>query len=462
MKFTLEPIGSGSVFLNSFDIDTNHNQTIVLGRNAVTGLDKPCDHIQNVSRSHVVVSCRDGRILMDVVSRQDNIVHLNDAVCERGEIELKEGDTLSLLGSLHHFNYKLSRKEVEQEDKETLTQETVEPPVLSCTDSKKRKPSGDPWSQGSEDAHSKKESKPSAAISSSSAIGPSNPVPDAIPPSSSSSSNLLPPVPSSKSIVDGLLRQYECEICYEVMACSYALNPSGDCFCYSCIEDWASGKKDRCPHCQGPFDLKTAIPMKKMDNAVREMLKSDPEQLKEWEARANEGIARNRKFQEKGLPYQQPQHQQQPPQNPFVMHSQTNPAARGSIVSHFRFLNVPNPNNSTAPILNANNLPYEPAVPAYLLANGQNGNENRFSQPRFGVSRTVRPLPRRNVSVNNDATIIDLNELLGPASPNATVVDLTDSQTISPNRSVCLWIFLFFEFYCIFCSQPDIGISLIS
>jgi hypothetical protein len=452
MKYTLQPIGSGSGFLNSFDIDTNQNQTIVLGRNAVTGLDKPCDHIQNVSRSHVVISCRAGRLWMDVVARQDNIVHLNDVVCERGELELKEGDTFSLLGSLHHFNYKLSKKEEEEAEKETLTQETAYPPLSSSvvkedTDSRKRKLSGDLSSQGSEGAQIKKESKPSVT-SSSSEIDTSRAVTDTKPASTSSSSH-PPPPPSTKHIVDGLLRQYECEICYEVMACSYALNPCGDCFCYSCIEDWANGKKDRCPHCQGPFDLKTAIPMKKMDNAVREILKSDPEQLKEWEVRFNEGISRNRKFQEKGLPYQQPLQQQQPPQNSFMFAApQMNPAPRGSIASHFRFLNVANPNNVGAPLLNPNNLPYEPTVPAYF-GNGS-GTTNR-STHRGSARHFGQPvIPRRNVLVNNDATIIDLNDLLGPASPNATVVDLTESQTISPNRSVCLVELSFFHFYSFF------------
>lgn len=103
-----------------------------------------------------------------------------------------------------------------------------------------------------------------------------------------------PSIFTEECIVEGLLQQYECAICFEVMACAYCISPCGDCFCYECLEEWAGQSKKSCPQCRGRFDLKRAIPMKRIDNAIRETLKHRTEQLTAWEKRVEEGLKKQK------------------------------------------------------------------------------------------------------------------------------------------------------------------------
>jgi hypothetical protein len=421
MKFILKPFGNGANCLNTLEFD-HENQSLKLGRNSETGLDRPCEHIQHVSRSHVMMTYRHGKLFMDVISRQDDIVYVNGAVCERGEVELHTGDEISLLGSIQFFNYRVQKVET------SSTQELDLPP------SKKQKTATDP----------PKLATPVAAVV--------PPAPAAQPPVSTTSPEEEPKKPetatsssSSSSqnhhhkLLEGLLRQYECEICFEVMACAYSLYPCGDCFCYVCIEDWSKNAKatPHCPHCQGTFDLNSAIPNKKNDNAVREILKLDPEQLKQWETRVEEGLQRRKLFNETPRTTNVPPN---PPNLPQV--NPAHPLPRGNtLLSHFRFAN-PNPTNNNNPAANGNNnfhinpagnlfqlLPQTAFVPPPQQQQQQPqvipllqspANTGRYQRP------SRRTPPRRNNYNNNNS-----------GNANAAVdliVDLTSSNNNNNNN----------------------------
>jgi hypothetical protein len=329
MKYILKPFGNGANCLNTLEFE-HENQSLKLGRNSETGLDRPCEHIQHVSRSHVMMTYRHGKLFMDVISRQDDIVYVNGAVCERGEVELQTGDEISLLGSIQFFNYRVEKVEISTQEldlrpsKKQKTATDSSKPITTATPAAAAAPQA-PTPAASATSPEEEQKKPETTTSS----------------SSSSSQN------HHHKLLEGLLRQYECEICFEVMACAYSLYPCGDCFCYVCIEDWSKNAKatPNCPHCQGTFDLNSAIPNKKNDNAVREILKLDPEQLKQWEARVEEGLQRRKLFNET-------------PRTTNVPPPQVNPAQplpRGNtILSHFRFAN-PNPTNNNPAVNNNNN-----------------------------------------------------------------------------------------------------------
>jgi rubrerythrin len=319
MKYILKPFGNGANCLNTLEFE-HENQSLKLGRNSETGLDRPCEHIQHVSRSHVMMTYSHGKLFMDVISRQDDIVYVNGAVCERGEVELHTGDEISLLGSIQFFNYRVQTVETGSTQELDLRPSKKQ---KTATDSSKPMTTATP--AASTTSPEEEQKKPETTTSS----------------SSSSSQN------HHHKLLEGLLRQYECEICFEVMACAYSLYPCGDCFCYVCIEDWSKNAKatPNCPHCQGTFDLNSAIPNKKNDNAVREILKLDPEQLKHWEVRVEEGLQRRKLFNET------PRTTNVPP--PHVNPAQ--PLPRGNtILSHFRFAN-PNPTNNNPAVNNNNN-----------------------------------------------------------------------------------------------------------
>lgn len=444
MKVVLTPFGNGSSKLQRIELSSSGNfpANCVLGRNSATGLDQLCEHIQHVSRSHVMVKCREDRVFIDVVARQDHIVFLNGKACDRGEIEVHPGDELSLLGSLSYFNYKfefspshfLSNEHTQEMEENQL------PPT------KRQKLSSDAGNTAGQSISyvisSKEETFPSSRSSVPLPVVTPQPAPQPViesnvapvtPPPSSSSSTSASVANPEKKIIEGLLRQYECEICYEVMACAFSLVPCGDCFCYSCIEDWASSSKKNCPHCNGEFDLKTSIPNKKIDNAIREVLKSDKEQSDLWEKRVEEGLDRRKKsLMEK-------------PANAAaataigVLDAANNQAQRGnSILSHFRFTNPPSNNNqnnnnrsqpSAAAVPPQPAVPVPPAVPSASTpsrrANGRGANR---------VSFQAQPANNQNVGfidlTKDSQPVLPVVAPIAPPTATPTVLVGNSSQLI--------------------------------
>jgi hypothetical protein len=260
---------------------------------------------------------RNGQVFVDAVARQENVVTVNGTPCGRGEQLFPLGSTLSLLGSVEWFNYRLVHHD--ESTMEDLTNEEAE--------NKGRKRPSSPLvdlvgEEEQENAHKKgrleKMSSEQRTTSIKnietqlvvSLIDVDQPQRVATTVASDVSAAVQPQPATGndegekkKSGVDieGLLRQYECEICYDTLAAVCTLIPCGDCFCFPCIQGWAA-KKNVCPHCQQPFDLKSTIPNKIMDNAIREIVKVDPVALRAWEQRVEEGNEARKNFSSVPVP----------------------------------------------------------------------------------------------------------------------------------------------------------------
>lgn len=271
MKYQLTPFGKGADNLRTIELNTNSPTTYILGRNTATGLDRLCDNVQHVSRNHILITVKEGKIFMHPVARQDNLVYYNDAVCERGEKEMKPNDKISLLGSINHFNYKLVLIDASDEPED-------QPPP-----SKKARIDCDKSVFSAADASvTTADTKVLIVADITGEKSLLEPVPVC-------SMTAPLPVDPMVGILKQLLQQYECMICCEPTACTYSLSPCGDVFCFTCIEEW-SRKQSVCPHCSQKFDIKAAIPSKSADNAIRTILQNNKSMLSEWESRVNCGL----------------------------------------------------------------------------------------------------------------------------------------------------------------------------
>eukprot|EP01031_Cornospumella_fuschlensis_P045187 gene45187-55275_t len=96
-----------------------------------------------------------------------------------------------------------------------------------------------------------------------------------------------------KSLNSILLRQYECPICLEPMACAMSLHPCGDTFCCVCITGYLSTAKEQtCLCCQAEdVAVLISLPNRMVDNSVREILRQeDPELLALWVQKTQQGL----------------------------------------------------------------------------------------------------------------------------------------------------------------------------
>lgn len=281
MKYQLKPFGKGSDNLKTIEFSTHNATTYILGRNAATGLDRMCANVQHVSRNHVIITVRDGKIFMHPVARQDNLVYFNGTVCERGEKEMKPEDTFSLLGSISHFNYKLVL--IDSDDEIATEEPTAKKPRIQVDD-------------GSSIVTERTKELFVVSLDNldgSTAIPPKTKELASIGADNGDTANIHTTVliDPMHSFIKQLLRQHECMICYDTTACTYALSPCGDAFCFTCIEEW-SRKHNNCPHCNQKFDIKTAIPSKAIDSSIRTILQQNKEMLEAWECRVSEGLAK--------------------------------------------------------------------------------------------------------------------------------------------------------------------------
>lgn len=174
---------------------------------------------------------------------------------------------------------------------------------------------------------------------------PPQPALSANPPTSSSTasatstnppSNTLPnpPPPGAQEKVQNLLRQYECAICYETLASAVSLSPCGDTFCFPCISEWSS-RSQSCPSCNSAFDLSRIVANRVTDNAIREILKDDADQLAAWEARVTQGNeARKVYFEKLSAP-------PKPPAAPATQQANTRPALGHGGVIHIDSVSGP-------------------------------------------------------------------------------------------------------------------------
>ncbi len=280
VRYILKPIGSGKRYLKPFFIDTERNESFTLGRNIETGLDKVCPNSYHVSRNHVAIKIHDGVVYVDPIARQDNVVTLDGLACPRGEQMLPVNSTLSMLGSISWFNYTLVLEDQfyldDISEPETATVVGAKRPVVDLADDAEEGPTG-------------KKIKPPQRVDSIDMTKQNDRIEEIVVLDGSDAKGSSSQENKTTGVnMENLLRQYECEICYDTLASVCTLIPCGDCFCFTCIQGW-SAKKNICPHCQQPFDLNMTVPNKIMDNAIREIVKTDAEALKKWEDRVDEG-----------------------------------------------------------------------------------------------------------------------------------------------------------------------------
>jgi hypothetical protein len=333
MSFVLTPVGLGSHYLTEITLKrgVGAQDCVVLGRNEETGLNLPtCPNFQYISRKHVDLRVRGTRLFMVNVATQDGVVYLNGAPCGREEIELFPKDNISFLGIKSYYNYVVSTRE----ETTIMTARLPSAPVvvdLLDFDEGLSSPQPTPLQQNPPPpvrTQSVGHDKVSPSLNNSVELV-SGPVRTSSQTKKESQGDSVPPPPAAavlaspttlarqsevvlKGVVKKLLRQYECSICMETLAGAVSLSPCGCCFCYVCVADWVDGhnaKKGKaatseslytaqCPHCNAEFSLLNALPNRVLDNAAREILLNLPEELKEWEGRAEASNERRRKLQE--------------------------------------------------------------------------------------------------------------------------------------------------------------------
>jgi hypothetical protein len=274
---------------------------------------------------------RDTRLFMVNVATQDGVVYLNGTPCGREEIELFPKDHLSFLGIKSYYNYVVSTRE----ETTIMTARLPSAPVvvdLLDFDEGLSSPQPIPLQQNPPlpvRTQSVGQDKNSNSLNNSvefvsvpvrtSSQTKKESQGDSVPPPLPAAAVLASPTTLArqsevvlKGVVKKLLRQYECSICMETLAGAVSLSPCGCCFCYVCVADWVDGhnaKKGKaatsesqytaqCPHCNAEFSLLNALPNRVLDNAAREILLNLPEDLKEWEKRAEASNERRRKLQE--------------------------------------------------------------------------------------------------------------------------------------------------------------------
>jgi len=256
----------------------------------------------------------DDRLSLKATARQDNVVYLNGNPCCKNHImHITHNDSISFLGLLSYYNYKISHILVDDFSNATcrIIQANVSDKVGSIS-ALQTLPSSGLHTDTEKHTSSNDEEKMNTTGSSQSdgpidEVAPVERVANntgSLKTSTSSSS-------SSSCIRSNLLRQFECSICYDTLACAVCLSPCGDNFCYVCIADWYS-KNSQCPICQSPFRLSRVVPNRLTESIIREVLSlndssssgsSSEEDLRQWEMRVQHGVQRRKlsKGVEKGV-----------------------------------------------------------------------------------------------------------------------------------------------------------------
>jgi pSer/pThr/pTyr-binding forkhead associated (FHA) protein len=338
MSFVLSPFGNGADYLKVIRLcrESNSQDTVVLGRNEVTGLSsQECPNFQFISRQHIELHTRSARIWMKNRATQEGVVTVNDRIVGRDEIELHVGDTICFLGSLQYYNYILSADGKPPTSQpvviDLMSTSEIPPPARSLNKTQSIGNEGNLTAEDSVELVQAVSPSPAPAkVASqdvSSAVPPATP--PAAPPAPATATAVMSPGTITKNtenimktVVKKLLREYECSVCYETLACAVSLNPCGCCFCYACIADWVEGSNKKakpslnssssssstgslsdlqynapCPHCNQEFSLLNVLPNRVLDAAIRGVLENVPEDLKEWEERVLAGTEMRKELQ---------------------------------------------------------------------------------------------------------------------------------------------------------------------
>jgi hypothetical protein len=294
-ELVLVPFGLGAKYLKPFRFNRDlFPQTMLLGRNVETGLDKSCPNVLYVSRSHVSICVKENRkIMISAIARQERVVAFNGKVlADRVEAEIPIGSTFSLLGSIGWFNYALVTsstyevlKNTELGDASILSPPTDAPAADLVVADRKR---------DREEEEEDEKVEPVACrvkVEDALFIGPAV---------KNESIKSIANAPVSKNVLRGLFHQFDCPICYDTMAATCTLFPCGCNFCYHCIETWyCIKKKSTCPCCNQNFALPNSAPNKRMDTTIRDFMKAlqvNKETMNDWEDRVLVGIQRKQAY----------------------------------------------------------------------------------------------------------------------------------------------------------------------
>ena len=111
--YHLSPVGAGSNFLNVIEFDASQDSIIILGRNEKTFIDvekaqAETPNLLLVSRNHVEIIVQKEKLYIKPVSRGLDAVYKNWKLCEHQQLcPFDAEDTITLIGKLSYFNYKL-------------------------------------------------------------------------------------------------------------------------------------------------------------------------------------------------------------------------------------------------------------------------------------------------------------------------------------------------------------------
>ncbi|KAL9959727.1 hypothetical protein ACROYT_G033078 [Oculina patagonica] len=92
----------------------------------------------------------------------------------------------------------------------------------------------------------------------------------------------------SKKCLADLNEELLCCICRELMVLAHTL-PCSHTFCFGCIRDWLAHSND-CPNCRAKAQLKSAVPVKVLDNTINKVAEEvlSPEELEERQQKIQE------------------------------------------------------------------------------------------------------------------------------------------------------------------------------
>jgi pSer/pThr/pTyr-binding forkhead associated (FHA) protein len=392
--YYLVPVGFGHTCLNTIEVDTSNIKPIVLGRNRNTIKDsETCiQHIESLSRNHAEIVYEGNQIYVKSISTQPGTLHKNGQICDPGMlIPLSTGDTISLLGSLSAFNYKLKKVTKRKKNENKADHEIFQDSTQNQSQSVKTDTNGENFTtiQDVEFVAQTKKGKSSVKAVTES---------------------------STKAIQEHL----ECVICCNLMAFSHSLSPCGDSYCYECILSW-SCKKNTCPTCQSDFLMATTVPNRRLDNIIREVLEeqkisgSDKEdaELLSWEQRVSQGKTLKRIVNDEGLQAVQSKYSY-----PLIHHPVPNT------------VNPQQPQTSRSPFRRTNN------ISSTLNRSNAGNNNGRFRSAPNNVAiigyENQGPqslISNTGSSTSNSTITIRNNALSGTANTtvvkNLEIVDLT-------------------------------------
>lgn len=286
--------GNGSCDIKDIYLSRDQSgRSIFLGRNDECGMTEYCRNVIYISRRHIAVTIADnGTITISSVSSQENIASLNGSILSGTPTTLNVGFRFSLLHSMQWFNYVLVCGSKYLQVREMLHEASNSTSSTPVPFSLKRSREEDTEEEEKNIEDSNKVAKIVEDFNNNKDLEDDNIVLK----EDSEDKELV----VKQSVVNDIMAQFDCAICYSTMAATCTLTPCGCNFCYVCIEKW-SATKNTCPCCNQKFDLGRASLNKGMDSAILALFKArqmNLKHIKSWENRGIVGIQRKQAYKQ--------------------------------------------------------------------------------------------------------------------------------------------------------------------